>query len=254
MTEAKDSKVCKITRADGSSSFHGDIQALLRRLDRQDLSQLYSLKMINLKIEAEEESTMAHELIKFIKSQIVEQSHTNAAVCAYCLQEGPTAYNLTPPNTQIPQPFSTYDVPAQVNLIDGSRIWNSNRLFGDTFLRVKRVYPYGAHVTSWNDEHNEEMIFLSSKNSNKEEVFKIRYGNRIEQKLLGNREELDSAYDRFQNIISMLELYDAKVSCEDANLKFLRSLPSVWHVVATMIRGQHGLDELDFDDLVIPKA
>ncbi|GJW51305.1 hypothetical protein Tco_0092656 [Tanacetum coccineum] len=43
MTEAKDSEVCKITRADGSSSFHGDIQALLRRLDRQDLSQLYSL-------------------------------------------------------------------------------------------------------------------------------------------------------------------------------------------------------------------
>ncbi|GKF51417.1 hypothetical protein Tco_0147884, partial [Tanacetum coccineum] len=43
MTEAKDSEVCKITRADGSSSFYGDIQALLKRLDRQDLSQLYSL-------------------------------------------------------------------------------------------------------------------------------------------------------------------------------------------------------------------
>ncbi|GJY78952.1 hypothetical protein Tco_0484753 [Tanacetum coccineum] len=39
------------------------------------------------------------------------------------------------------------------------------------------------------------------------------------------------------------------LSIEDANLKFLRSLPSVWHVVATMIRGQPGLDELDFDDL-----
>ncbi|GKB46194.1 ribonuclease H-like domain-containing protein [Tanacetum coccineum] len=47
----------------------------------------------------------------------------------------------------------------------------------------------------------------------------------------------------------MLELYDATVSLEDANLKFLRSLPSVWHVVATMIRGQPGLDELEFDDL-----
>ncbi|GJW37318.1 ribonuclease H-like domain-containing protein [Tanacetum coccineum] len=47
----------------------------------------------------------------------------------------------------------------------------------------------------------------------------------------------------------MLELHDATVSIEDANLKFLRSLPSVWHVVATMIRGQPGLDELDFDDL-----
>ncbi|GKD84292.1 hypothetical protein Tco_1351131, partial [Tanacetum coccineum] len=32
-------------------------------------------------------------------------------------------------------------------------------------------------------------------------------------------------------------------------LKFLRSLPSVWHVVATMIQGQPGLDELEFDDL-----
>ncbi|GJX21452.1 hypothetical protein Tco_0224129 [Tanacetum coccineum] len=144
-----------ITRADGTSSFHGDFQALLRRLDRQDLFQMYSLvqerykhrsieghdldlwgdlkmmfdqneeddiwlnqhywellrwklheysgvhslflddtsiqinmlidkkyplkkeilkKMINLKIEAEEESDMASELIKFNKSQIAEQS------------------------------------------------------------------------------------------------------------------------------------------------------------------------------------
>ncbi|GKF78487.1 hypothetical protein Tco_0234055, partial [Tanacetum coccineum] len=39
------------------------------------------------------------------------------------------------------------------------------------------------------------------------------------------------------------------VSHEDANLKFLRSLPSVWHVVATMIQGQPGLDEFEFDDL-----
>ncbi|GJZ91096.1 hypothetical protein Tco_0663023 [Tanacetum coccineum] len=62
-------------------------------------------------------------------------------------------------------------------------------------------------------------------------------------------EELDSAYERFQHILSMLELHDATVSIEDANLKFLRSLPSVWHVVATMIRGQPGLDELVFDDL-----
>ncbi|GJX26456.1 putative reverse transcriptase domain-containing protein [Tanacetum coccineum] len=43
MTEATDSEVCKITRAGGTSSFHGDFQALLRRLDRQDLFQLYSL-------------------------------------------------------------------------------------------------------------------------------------------------------------------------------------------------------------------
>ncbi|GJT44935.1 hypothetical protein Tco_0953650 [Tanacetum coccineum] len=66
---------------------------------------------------------------------------------------------------------------------------------------------------------------------------------------LRSREELDSALRTFSAILSLLEQHDATVSLEDANLKFLRSLPSVWYVVATMIRGQPGLDELEFDDL-----
>ncbi|GKC52296.1 hypothetical protein Tco_1075041 [Tanacetum coccineum] len=146
--EAKDMEVYKLTRDDGSASYHGNIQAFLRRLDRQDLNDLYSLvqerfqdhhleghdlllwgdlrmifdldekdelwmnkldwklhknyrvhtlfmdgtpmeinmlvekkyplikellkKMLNLQLEAEEESTMAFELIKFIKSLIEE--------------------------------------------------------------------------------------------------------------------------------------------------------------------------------------
>ncbi|GJS79322.1 hypothetical protein Tco_0729203 [Tanacetum coccineum] len=150
----KDFEVYKLTRADGSASYHGNIQAFLRRLDREDLSTLYRLvqerfqdhplegrdlllwgdlrmifdpdekddiwmnqldwkllkwkihenygvhtlfmdgtpmqinmlvekkyplikdlleKMLNLQLEAEEESTMAFELLKFIKSQIEEQ-------------------------------------------------------------------------------------------------------------------------------------------------------------------------------------
>ncbi|GJR75522.1 hypothetical protein Tco_0087887 [Tanacetum coccineum] len=36
-----------------------------------------------------------------------------------------------------------------------------------------------------------------------------------------------------------------QMSIEDANLKFLRSLPSVWHVVVTMdLGGQPGLDDV----------
>ncbi|GKB14574.1 hypothetical protein Tco_0848497 [Tanacetum coccineum] len=149
--DAKDMYVYKLTRADGSSSYHGDMQAFLRILDRQDLNDLYRLvqerfqdhpleghdlllwgdlrmlfdldekdelwmnqldwkllkwklyescgvhtlfmdgtpmeinmlvekkyplikelleKMLNLQLEAEEESTMAFELIKFIKSML----------------------------------------------------------------------------------------------------------------------------------------------------------------------------------------
>ncbi|GJT92914.1 putative ribonuclease H-like domain-containing protein [Tanacetum coccineum] len=41
--DAKDMYVYKLTRADGSSSYHGDMQAFLRRLDRQDLNDLYRL-------------------------------------------------------------------------------------------------------------------------------------------------------------------------------------------------------------------
>ncbi|GJZ56143.1 hypothetical protein Tco_0611336 [Tanacetum coccineum] len=41
--EAKEMDVYKLTRADGSSSYHESIQAFLRRLDRQDLNNLYSL-------------------------------------------------------------------------------------------------------------------------------------------------------------------------------------------------------------------
>ena len=37
---------------------------------------------------------------------------------------------------------------------------------------------------------------------------------------VGERESLDAAYDRFQNILNLLELHGAEASPEDANLKF----------------------------------
>ncbi|GKC08235.1 hypothetical protein Tco_0999845, partial [Tanacetum coccineum] len=43
--EEKDMYVYKLTRADGSSSYHKDTQAFLRRLNRQDLNDLYSSKL-----------------------------------------------------------------------------------------------------------------------------------------------------------------------------------------------------------------
>ncbi|GKA53146.1 ribonuclease H-like domain-containing protein [Tanacetum coccineum] len=120
------------------------------------------------------------------------------------------------------------------------------------------LYLFGALCYSTNDSEN-----LGKLQPKADIAIKARFGgneaskkmqkNLLKQQFetftIGSREELDSAYERFQHILSMLELYDAKVSQEDANLKFLRSLPSVWHVVATMIRGQPGLDELEFDDL-----
>ncbi|GKF82450.1 hypothetical protein Tco_0244106, partial [Tanacetum coccineum] len=49
--EVKDMALYKVTRANGSVSYHGDIQAFLRRLDRQDLEAVYRLAQENTPIE-----------------------------------------------------------------------------------------------------------------------------------------------------------------------------------------------------------
>ncbi|GJT31379.1 hypothetical protein Tco_0911654 [Tanacetum coccineum] len=62
-------------------------------------------------------------------------------------------------------------------------------------------------------------------------------------------EGLNKAYDRFQKLISLLEVHSAAVSNEDANQKFLRALPSSWNNVALITRNKAGIDDLDIDDL-----
>nr|GEY33484.1 ribonuclease H-like domain-containing protein [Tanacetum cinerariifolium] len=60
---------------------------------------------------------------------------------------------------------------------------------------------------------------------------------------------LHKGYDRFQTLLSQLEIHGIGVSHEDANQKFLRSLPSSWSQVALIIRTKPGLDTLRVDDL-----
>ncbi|GJT03178.1 putative ribonuclease H-like domain-containing protein [Tanacetum coccineum] len=62
-------------------------------------------------------------------------------------------------------------------------------------------------------------------------------------------EWLPKGYDRFQSLLSQLEIHGAGVSTEDANQKFLRSLPSAWSQVSLIMRTKPGVDSLSFDDL-----
>ncbi|GJZ52787.1 putative reverse transcriptase domain-containing protein [Tanacetum coccineum] len=64
-----------------------------------------------------------------------------------------------------------------------------------------------------------------------------------------NKEGLHKGYDRFQSLLSQLEIHGAGVSTEDANQKFLRSLPSSWSQVSLVMRTKPGVDSLSFDDL-----
>ncbi|GKA65978.1 hypothetical protein Tco_0765685, partial [Tanacetum coccineum] len=66
---------------------------------------------------------------------------------------------------------------------------------------------------------------------------------------ISNSEGLHKGYDRFQSLLSQLEIHGAGVSTEDANQKFLRSLPSAWSQVSLIMRTKPGVDSLSFDDL-----
>ncbi|GKE57947.1 hypothetical protein Tco_1497132, partial [Tanacetum coccineum] len=66
---------------------------------------------------------------------------------------------------------------------------------------------------------------------------------------VSNTEGLYKGYDRFQSLLSQLEIHGAGVSIEDANQKFLRSLPSAWSQVSLIMRTKPGVDSLSFDDM-----
>ncbi|GJX59681.1 ribonuclease H-like domain-containing protein [Tanacetum coccineum] len=95
------------------------------------------------------------------------------------------------------------------------------------------------------------------------EAIKSRFGGNDESKKMqkyilkqqfegfsvSNSEGLHKGYDRFQSLLSQLEIHGAGVSTKDANQKFLRSLPSAWSQVSLIMRTKPGVDSLSFDDL-----
>ncbi|GJW72931.1 putative ribonuclease H-like domain-containing protein [Tanacetum coccineum] len=66
---------------------------------------------------------------------------------------------------------------------------------------------------------------------------------------LAEQESLEKGYDRFQKLLSQLDALGASVSDEDANHKFLRSLPPAWDSLAMTMRTKKNIDTLSIDDL-----
>ncbi|GJT40023.1 putative ribonuclease H-like domain-containing protein, partial [Tanacetum coccineum] len=95
------------------------------------------------------------------------------------------------------------------------------------------------------------------------EAIKSRFGGNDESKKMqkyilkqqfesfsvSNSEGLHKGYDRFQSLLSQLEIHGAGVSTEDVNQKFLRSLPASWSQVSLIMRTKPGVDTPSFDDL-----
>ncbi|GKC18083.1 hypothetical protein Tco_1014865, partial [Tanacetum coccineum] len=71
------------------------------------------------------------------------------------------------------------------------------------------------------------------------EAIKSRFGGNDESKKM----------QKFQSLLSQLEIHGAGVSTKDANQKFLRSLPSAWFQISLIMRTKPRVDSLSFDDL-----
>ncbi|GJS92425.1 hypothetical protein Tco_0799393 [Tanacetum coccineum] len=76
-------------------------------------------------------------------------------------------------------------------------------------------------------------------------ILKQNYENFVASSQKGQ----DKTYDRFQKLISQLEIHGEVISQDDANLKLLRSLPSAWNNIALIMRNKSDLDTLSMDDL-----
>nr|GEV79453.1 ribonuclease H-like domain-containing protein [Tanacetum cinerariifolium] len=66
---------------------------------------------------------------------------------------------------------------------------------------------------------------------------------------LAQLQGLDKGYDRFQRLLNLLEIHVVGVLTEDANQKFLRSLPSAWSNISLIMENKPGIDNLDINDL-----
>ncbi|GJY95957.1 hypothetical protein Tco_0512318 [Tanacetum coccineum] len=73
--------------------------------------------------------------------------------------------------------------------------------------------------------------------------------NGFEAFTISSSEGLEKGYDRFQQLLSQLEAHGTEVSTEDANHKFLRSLPPAWSNLAMTMRTKPDVDTLSIDDL-----
>ncbi|GKG46507.1 hypothetical protein Tco_0501353, partial [Tanacetum coccineum] len=65
---------------------------------------------------------------------------------------------------------------------------------------------------------------------------------------ISSLEGLEKEYDRFQQLLSQLEACGAEVLTEDANHKFLKSLPPAWLNLAMTMRTKPDVDTLSIDD------
>ncbi|PWA44152.1 hypothetical protein CTI12_AA517980 [Artemisia annua] len=86
-------------------------------------------------------------------------------------------------------------------------------------------------------------------NANSKKMQKAILKQQFEAFTVSSSEGLEKGYERFQHLLSQLEAHGSPVSTEDANHKFLRSMPQEWINVTMSMRLKEVVDDWSIDYL-----
>ncbi|GJV74582.1 ribonuclease H-like domain-containing protein [Tanacetum coccineum] len=107
--------------------------------------------------------------------------------------------------------------------------------------RLETIFTYG---------HSQGHLRFGG-NANSKKMQKAVLKQQFEAFTISSSEGLEKGYDRFQQLLSQLEAHGAEVSTEDANHKFLRSLPPAWSNLAMTMRTKPDVDTLSSENCII---
>ncbi|GJV79972.1 hypothetical protein Tco_1515842 [Tanacetum coccineum] len=153
--------------------------------------------------------------------------------------------NIKTPNSEERRRILSPVTAAEIQAVEKERKAKNILLMAIPKEHMRRFHGMDDAKEIWeaHKEHRFDGLLANSK------MQKAVFKQQFEAFKISNSEGLEKGYDRFQQLLSQLEAHGAEVSTEDANHKFLRSLPSAWSNLAMTMRTNPEIDNLSIDDL-----
>ncbi|GJW85161.1 gypsy type transposase [Tanacetum coccineum] len=130
--------------------------------------------------------------------------------------------------------------PKDKNQEDDEKVKNETCLVAQASSESNSSY-YRQNLAERNEIKSKEHSVVAIPDEHLLKFHGIKDAKSLWEAIKTRSEGLDKTYDRFQKLISQLEIHGEVISQEDANLKLLRSLPSAWNNIALIMRNKADL-------------
>nr|GEW89277.1 retrovirus-related Pol polyprotein from transposon TNT 1-94 [Tanacetum cinerariifolium] len=168
--------------------------------------------------------------------------------------------DLTHTNYALWEVIVNGDAPAVITSVSGGAVppkTTGEKIARRNELKAKSTLLFGIldeHLLKFHGIKDAKTLWEAIKtrfggNKESKKIQKTILKQQYENFVASRSEGLDKTYDRFQKLISQLEIHGELISQEDANIKLLRSAPPAWNTHTLIMRNKSDLDTLSMDDL-----